>query len=174
MRRLFNISWLLLLLGMAVAYPWLPEQIGGPGKEASRPVFAALMAFVALNALLASHHFALWVGRRWPNQINLPHKEYWFAVERREESLQRLATHLSGLGFQLVLLVAWIYAWPMLNDKLGSAATGFAWTAGGLLTLAFVLWVVRQYKLFPAPPKPTAEAQRISPRQPRRPGEPKT
>jgi hypothetical protein len=176
MRRLFNISWLLLLLGIAVSYPSLPEQIGDPGKEASREAYAALMVFMALNALLASHHFVLWVGQRAPDLINLPHKEFWLAPERREASLERLATHLSGLGVQIVLATAVLFAWPMAGRLLGADAALWGWAAVSLLVLSFVLWVLRQYQLFPAPDTATREAQgqRMPPRRPRRPGEPKT
>jgi hypothetical protein len=152
----------------------LPEQIGDPSKEVSRAAFAALMAFVALNALLASHHFVLWVGRRWPNQINLPHKDYWFAPERREASLQRLATHVSGLGVQIVLLTAGVYAWPVLSQHMGEAAMGWVWAAAGLLVAGLALWGRRQYQMFAAPTTAEALDQRMPPRRPRRPGEPKT
>lgn len=166
MRRLFDLAWLLLMLGMAIAYPWLPEQVGDPGKEASRPVFAGLMVFVAMNALLCSHHFILWIGRRAPGLINLPHKAYWFAPERFEDSLQRLATHLSALGLQVIVLTAGLYAWPVLDAHWGPLPAAWGWAGAGLLLICFGLWVVAQFRQFPAPP-PSSDTP--PPRGPRRP-----
>lgn len=165
MRRALHIGWVLLALGLLLGYPFLPEQVGDPGKQASRAVFAGLMGFVALHSGLCSHHFILWLGRRAPDLINLPHKEHWFAPEQREASLQRLATHVSGLGVQLCLLVAGLYAWPIAEAQFGPLPPEAGWAGAGALGLLFLSWVRAQFRLFPKPPMVPADKDR----QPRRP-----
>ena len=167
MRRAFNLAWLLLIVGMALGYAWLPEQVGSPSKQASRAFFAGVMAFVACHALLCSHHFVLWLGRRAPGVLNLPHKAYWLAPERRQDSLQRMATQLSVLGLMLVALTAAIYAWPILEAQLGPLPDWAAWTGAALLAIGFAVWMRWQYRLFPAPPPAVHE-----PALRRRPGRP--
>jgi hypothetical protein len=125
------------------------------------------MAFVACHALLCSHHFVLWLGRRAPGVLNLPHKAYWLAPERRQDSLQRMATQLSVLGLMLVALTAAIYAWPILEAQLGPLPDWAAWTGAALLAIGFAVWMRWQYRLFPAPPPAVHE-----PALRRRPGRP--
>lgn len=169
MRRLFNLAWLALLAGMALAYPLLPERVGDPGKEASRAVFTTVALFLALIALLCSHHFILWMGRNAPGQLNLPHKRHWFAPERFEDSLQRMATHMSRLGLLVIAFTAALYAWPIAKLHWG-LPTGWA-AAGGLVAAALLLgWGWAQYRMFPAPPPP---ARSEPSRQPRRPDKPR-
>lgn len=169
MRRLFNLAWLALMLGMALSYPLLPERVGDPGKEASRAVYAAVMMFVALNALLCSHHFILWMGRRAPDLINLPYKEYWFALERFEASLQRLATQLSALGLQVIGVNAVLYALPIAEQRGYPLPAPWGWGLVALFTVAFMAWVWRQFRLFPAPPAQEAHPPPRRPTPPRRP-----
>lgn len=166
MRRAFHIAWALLVLGLLAGYPLLPERVGDPGKETSRAAFAGTMVFLSLHAWLCSHHFILWLGRRSPGLINLPHRDYWLAPERREASLQRLGTHLSGLGLLLTLLVGGLYGWQIADEQWGPLPGWLGWSGAGGLGLLFLVWLRLQFRLFPAPP---ASVQPTSVRRPARP-----
>lgn len=171
MRRAFVIAWWGALAALWLSCAWLPEQVGDPGKQAPRALYAVLMLFVLAQAWFCSDRFILWIGHRSPDLLNLPNKAYWMDPVRRTESVERMATHVSGLGLQVLALVAGLHTqvllksqpdWPQPHDSV--------WIAGAaLLAVAFMLWVWRCYRLFPAPPQ--APHEPVAPRRPRRPGE---
>ncbi|MFT7723920.1 MAG: hypothetical protein QM788_14010 [Roseateles sp.] len=170
-RRLFYIAWPLTALLMLATLPWLPAQVGDPGKQTSREVFVAIMLCSLALAGLCSSAFVAWLGRTRPDLINLPHRAYWLAPERREATLARLGEHLSGVGLMLVLLMGGIHAFALLQGQPAwPQPPRAAWQLGAAgLVLWFLLWFWQCYRLFPAPPAPAAPARQ---RRPRRPGDP--
>lgn len=57
----------------------------------ARPVYAASMTVLTLAVPLATWLSLAWLPRRWPRLVNLPNRDHWFAPERREATLARLA-----------------------------------------------------------------------------------
>ncbi|NCT84957.1 MAG: hypothetical protein GXC94_17565 [Comamonadaceae bacterium] len=169
--RLFRFAWPLTALLMAATLPWLPEQVGDPGRETGRVAYLASMLLSVAMAGLCSRGFVTWVGRHAPQQLNLPHKDYWLAPERREATLARLGGHVSVLGLQLLLLLAGIHVSLLLRSRPDwPQAPDAAWPLGAAaLALWFVVWCWQVYRLFPAPPRVGPEPGR----QPRRPDRPR-
>jgi hypothetical protein len=170
-RRLFNIAWPLTALLMVATVPWLPEQVGDPGKQAPREAFLGIMLFsVALGGLF-SGAFVNWVARTRPSQLSVPHRGHWMAPERLDATLARLTEHLAGAGLMVLVLMGGIHAYALLQGQPDWPQPPLlAWQLGAAgLGLWFLLWLRQFYRLFPAPPAGTPPAP---PRHPRRPGRP--
>lgn len=77
-----------------------------------------LMLLLALVVLLPL--FVAWLGR-WLQQlpdelINLPHKQYWLAPERREQTLNYLTNWLQWSACGLVLFFCYLH-WLVLDSQ---------------------------------------------------------
>jgi len=155
-------------LFMLGTLPWLPEQVGDAGHEASRVAYLVSMLLPVAMGGLCSPGFVAWMGRNAPQQISLPHRDYWLAPERREATLARLGEQVSGVGVMMMLLLGGTHGFMLLRFRpdwpqppqevwlLGAAALG----------LWFAVWCWQTWRLFPAPPSGEHAPQR-SPRRPR-------
>ncbi len=172
MRRAFTWTWALVMFGLVFSYPWLPPMVGDPGKEAPRVVYLGIMVFLVAQAWLCSHRFVAWIGHNSPDLLNLPHKAYWMHPDRRHGSVERMATHVSGLGVQVLALLGGIHLYVLFQGQPNwPAVPPELWLGAAIaLGLAFAVWVWRAWVMFPAPPKEPAES--TVRRRPRRPGEP--
>ncbi|MCZ8233771.1 MAG: hypothetical protein ACK5QH_04515 [Rubrivivax sp.] len=171
MRRAFSLGWALAMLGLLLSYPLLPPMVGDPGKEAPRALYMGIMVFVLAQTWLCSHRFIAWIGHTSPDLLNLPHKAYWMHPDRRHDSVERMATHVSGLGLQVLTLMAGMHLYVLFQSQpSGPQVPIEVWLGcAALLGLAFAAWIWRALAMFPAPPKePVAPTV---PRRPRRPGE---
>lgn len=170
-RRLFNIAWPLTALLMLATLPWLPEQVGDPGKQSTREAFVGIMLFAVALAGLCSNAFVAWIGHTRPEQISLPHRGYWLAPERREATLATLGEHLSAVGLMLLVLLWGIHSFALLQGQPHWPQPPLAaWQLGAAgLGVWFLVWLWQFYRLFPAPRAGEAPLRQ---RRPRRPGEP--
>lgn len=174
--RLFVGAWIASAVLMIAGLPWLPEQVGDPGKTLRREAFVGIMLFALANAALCSAGFVGWLGRGAPQLINLPHRDYWLAPERRNATLARLGEHLSALGLLVLALLDGLYVQHVLQAQAQWPQPPKAlWAVGGLgLAAAFGLWCWRVHRMFPAPKNDSATPSPQPPRRrPRRPGEPR-
>jgi uncharacterized membrane protein len=87
--------------------------------------------------------------------INVPHRDYWFAPERRRQSHDRMLVHMLWFA---CLMVAFLIAVNQLVF-MANLRPGHPHLSGpGMITLlaAFLLalvgWVVRLHRMFPRPP----------------------
>jgi uncharacterized membrane protein len=87
--------------------------------------------------------------------INVPHRDYWFAPERRRQSHARMFVHMLWLA---CLMVGFLIA---VNQMIfiANLRPGHPRLRGsdliavpGIFLLAVIAWVVRLYRLFPRPP----------------------
>lgn len=136
-----------LLAGWSVnsAWPYLPERVashfnahGQPDRYMPREAFFTNMALLGGGAIL----FLLLIAglpRVLPNKlINLPHRDYWLAPERRHETVQYLAIWSGWCAIATsVLLVA------MLDLTLRANIAGTRLNAMGMcISLGVYLVVV--------------------------------
>ena len=82
MRWIFDLCWLALIVFMAGSLPWLPDQVGDPGKTMPALGYLALMLPHALLAPWLCTRGIGWVARKHPGLMNMPHKDYWLAEPR--------------------------------------------------------------------------------------------
>jgi uncharacterized membrane protein len=112
-------SRILLLIGMALAvlqiahyYPLMPETMASHFDGAGRPNgYQSRGAFFALTAVMLGAVVAIFIGlasliRLLPTSwVNLPHREYWLAPERRESSVEFIGRQMEGFGVATLLLL---------------------------------------------------------------------
>jgi hypothetical protein len=150
--------------------PYLPEEVGDPGKTMGREAFTWFILGMGVLVPWQCTYGVRWVAKRWPDTINLPHKSYWWAAERRQASLDWMVGHMHTLGLQvLVLCFGLFYAelqtaqpgWPQISTV--------EWSVGAaLLAVWFALWVWQQYRHFPAPPASAMASPQRHPAHPAR------
>ena len=165
MRTSVLFCWLVFLAGVLLSYhyyPLLPESVPSHfGSEGKADGWMEKDAFLTFMGILGVSILGLFLVlarllRHIPNSlINLPHRDYWLAPERRTETLERIGDMLAWFGvatlcFFLAILKMSFDAALMEDPRLDE----------GIMTALLVgylgytaLWVVRLYARFrkPAP-----------------------
>ena len=141
-------------------YPRLPavvgQHFGGDGRAngwASRDAFF-ILSWTVLLVISAIFMFTPRVLRTAPvSLINLPHKDYWLAPERKEESLRFLERDMEWMGVMTVGFIALVLHLAIranLNPEHRLENGPFV-----TLLVAFLVattgWIVRLYRRFPNP-----------------------
>ncbi|AMV16383.1 hypothetical protein VT03_00740 [Planctomyces sp. SH-PL14] len=83
--------------------------------------------------------------RRLPiGLINLPHREYWLAEPRREETLRRLNVEMGWLGLGTILLLIVTFQLCLEANRNGTFRLGNAiWGALAVYLVAMTVWLIR-------------------------------
>lgn len=90
-----------------------------------------------------------WLTRRFPEAVNYPHKEYWFAPQRKEQTLRRLSAQMALFGAATMLLLAGgLYEGVRQTLDPGSTTT-FWWLMGAFLifTVIWTVWLIMSARL---------------------------
>ena len=159
-RGIGSVVFPLFVLSVAT-YVWLssqalPEVVAshfGPSGRANgfmpREAYAQLMAglIVALPLLVVYLPNALM--RRGAGAINLPHRQYWLAPERREQTIERLCRGSFGFGYLLVAFLGYVHQVVLLANRVIPPGLPLEWFVGGLV--AFVVGMLGYAFLFLRP-----------------------
>ena len=118
----------------------------------SREAYAWMMATMSLVTPCAVWAGAAWLPRRWPRLVNLPHRDYWLAPERREATLAWLGRLGLWLGLLSAALIAAIHVEVVLANRRvpPAAGDGMIWVLGAFVA-AIVAMVVRTAWRFRVP-----------------------
>jgi hypothetical protein len=106
-----------------------------------------IVTMVMLGGVAASHFLP-------PSLINIPHRDYWFAPERRRETRARLLRHMLWMVCVAVgLLVTINHFLLAVNLRPGPPRLAAAELAVplALFLVAVTVWTVRLFLLFPRP-----------------------
>ncbi|XHS79766.1 hypothetical protein ACFJGW_07240 [Burkholderiaceae bacterium UC74_6] len=155
MRVVIVLAWCALMALYLLTAPLLPAELGEAGKQMHRFAYLAVMMGVSsFTVFIAGGTLMRALARRWPMAVNLPHRSYWLAPERREASIERLASLMDGMRLLTLAMFAGLHIfllwqarpeWPQPPAWLGMVAIA-------ALVLAFLGWVIRIHRAFPAPP----------------------
>ncbi len=121
------------LLSALAAFVWttagtLPPTVashfgfdGTANGFSSRAVYTAgmLVLVVALPALVGV--LPGWLGRKAGVGLNIPHRAWWLAPERRESTLNFLAAHGAAFALLLAAFLAWVH-WLVVQAHQASPA----------------------------------------------------
>ena len=90
---------------------------------------------------------------RFPHWTNVPHRDYWLAPERREESLCYLSGHGKRLGYLIVMMMMGMHYTVLLANHMRPPALPVPTFTSILIgfALALLWWIVRLYRRFPKP-----------------------
>jgi uncharacterized membrane protein len=144
-------------LGLQVWYwPQLPERIavhfnakGQPDSWASR--LNATILSVSLLVLIPLFFVGIGQVIRWlpSSMINLPHREFWLAPGRRDETLRWITCWMLWFSFGLaVFLVGINHLTFIANRDAQPLADAWSWVAVGaflFVTLAHILLMIRRF-----------------------------
>jgi uncharacterized membrane protein len=150
--RVLILLFLLLAFWQAAHYaPLLPERIashfdaGGRvnGWSSKTDFFALNLAFVVGMALLFGGLTA-WLVRIPNAWINLPHKDYWLAPERRAATLATLQQQMEWLAAATVALLVGITQLTIQANLDGGRAwpQDIFWLLFGGYLFVFMAWLV--------------------------------
>lgn len=144
-----------------ISYPQLPELLathfnnqGTPNGWMTRNAFVVFeLAFQTvvpglffISGLLVEKH---------PNMVNIPHRDYWLAPERRAESVAALRRMLAAYGLLCGLFFIAVCQFLIDTNRhqppVANSALIISMVAGfSVVTLFFVIWCYRRF------PKPAA------------------
>lgn len=149
--RLLLLSLIILAL-LQVAYygPRLPDRMathfdgaGAADGWSSRTEFTVMSLAMALGMGLIFLGTTAWLDRIPNAWINLPHKEYWLAPERRTATLDAFAREMEWLGAATLVLLLGITQLTIEANLTGSGSLGNGfWLLFGSYMLYVVIWVV--------------------------------
>ncbi|MEM7204725.1 MAG: DUF1648 domain-containing protein [Planctomycetota bacterium] len=140
----------------------LPERVashydlaGRADGFSDRGTYLATLSGVCL-ALVALFALVRWLLPRLPNDlINLPHKDYWLAPDRRAASLQRIGNCLSWIGVATVALMTAILGLTIRSHRgdepqsIGAGGWGLT-SAYLVVVLAMVIAMAMSWSRRPA------------------------
>ncbi len=89
--------------------------------------------------------------RKFPQWTNVPNRDYWLSVERRDESLKYLNAHGKRLGCLIVMMMLGMH-YVILKANHMQPPTLPVSTFSSVLfgfVLALIWWIVRLYRRFP-------------------------
>jgi len=146
-----------VVLGAAY-YGDLPQRMavhfdiaGNPDGWGGKSGFVIAMAVVHL-ILLASFALPAFLMRRLPDEwINMPHKDYWLAPERRAETMAGVERSLLWLGVMTMALIA-VLLWETFETNLGrrSGLQLGLWALGAYL-FAVIAWCIALFRSYRRP-----------------------
>lgn len=152
---------LLLSLGLGTAdmvgnYAALPDTVathfdmsGQPNDWMSKTGFLAVS--LSVLALLAGTFMGLpaLIGKFPDSMINVPHKEYWLAPQRRSQTLNWFARQLHWFGSMTVLFMIWVFHQVIRFNLGNSMAHGKSfWFPLIAFFLFTIFWSLRLYLKF--------------------------
>ncbi|HEY9616658.1 MAG TPA: DUF1648 domain-containing protein [Microcoleaceae cyanobacterium] len=151
---------LVVILQTLYFYPQLPETIashfdalGKPNGWSPKSVF-----FVIYAGVLALDAWLFWgmpqaIERRPDRQINLPHKEYWLAADRRADTFAFIREQLRWFGVANLLLMVCVFQLAIsanLNPPPKLPVVQI-WTVLGAYLIYTIGWLVNFYQHFRRP-----------------------
>ncbi len=148
----------MMVISLAWSYFLLPGEVaihfnaaGQPDRRASRDWHVALMGLIGL-ALPLLLLLVFWSIRYLPAGIvNIPHREYWLAPQRRSETADRIFE--LGLWFALLeglffLVIHWLVV--AANRQVQVHLSWLVWpvlVVYLLLVIGWIAWMWRQFRL---------------------------
>ncbi len=158
--RFFILLLVVLALLQAVHYaPLLPEQVATHFNAAGQPDgWSSGSEYLVTNLLLCGGMAALFllltgVMKKLPNEwINMPHKDYWLAPERRDATLSALQKQMEWLGAAtLTLLVGITQLTIEANLSSRPLDNQIFWLLFGSYMIYAIVWAVRLVRGFKLP-----------------------
>jgi hypothetical protein len=126
---------------------------GQPNASMSRGVYRGYMAFLVIVVPLLIAGLPVWVSRRWPMLLNIPHREYWLAPERSAETLASLRARTALVAIATIILIGFVHMLvlranagdqPELDQRMLLVGLG--------AFMAFMIgWIVSLYRRFRRP-----------------------
>lgn len=151
---------LFFLIGIFVAqcvyyYPNLPEKMashfnasGEPDGFMSKQGYFGLLGGI-LGLLILEFTFLPWIIGKMPKQlINMPNKEFWFAEERRAETLNIIRQYFEVFSAALLALFIGINQLAIRANLTGENLSSQSWLILGAFLIFVIGWLIKFYRRF--------------------------
>jgi uncharacterized membrane protein len=161
-RFLYAFLILVCLLMMAYYYPQMPQRMashfaadGRVNGWQSRDAFFVLMLLVTSTSAIVGFLAPLQIAARSNARINLPHRDYWLAPERRERTMRFISATMAwfACGILLVLVSGTFLALRanLAPDHRFNSEAMLVVLGGSLLgLLGLLVGLVRHFRKVPA------------------------
>lgn len=161
-RVAFAVLLAIALVQALVYYPQLPDRLashfdaaGHANGWSSKGAYFALQAFILLVMTGCFGALPAWLERAPTTLLNLRHKDYWLAPERRVATLARVASALTWFGCVALVLVtsvtSLVIRFNLSREQVLPAAP--IWTLLGGFVVCAALLVMRLVYLGRRPPR---------------------
>jgi len=126
---------------------------GQPNASMSRGVYRGYMTFLVIVVPLLVAGLPVWVSRRWPMLLNIPHREYWLAPERSAATVDSLRARTAVLAIAMIGLICFVHLLVLSANAGDQPELDQRMLLIGLGTfIAFMLaWIVSLYRRFRKP-----------------------
>lgn len=140
---------------VAIGYSVLPANMashfdatGSPDAWTGRDAFV-LLWLVILGSLVTMCLGVPWlVGRMPTNLINMPHRDYWLAPERRGEAMRIMASLMGWMGVGTLVLMMGMWQLTVdANLSRGNLSQSAWWWLVGYSVFVAV-WLVAMFRAF--------------------------
>lgn len=174
----FKISIALLVVlfvvfgaSLLASIPMLPDRMathfdgnGDPNGWMTRSEHIVIMGF--LGAFMPLFIMMVcWTARYLAaSSVNIPHRDYWMAEERRIESTEFIFEHSVWLACLFVAFVTGLHWCVVFSNRLQPVRLPLEWVLSdaGLFLVGITAWVVCLYRRFPAP-RPASDGKPVTP-----------
>ena len=160
MRKVFVGIYVLSALITLGTYFTLPDDIavhfdgdGRPNGWSSRETHLVIMLIVLAVVFATFHSLPNLLRVLPPSLINIPHRDYWLAEERREETVQRMASLLAEIGIAtmaFMTLVVLLVVDANFKDPVRMSGLGM-WGGLGFYLAFTMFWCIRLLLAFRKP-----------------------
>ena len=98
-----------------------------------------------------------WLPRRWTHLVNIPHRDYWLAPERKEESLKFLASHGWWFCCLLIPTVAGVHYAIVVGHRSQPPELSLPLflTVLGCFGAGLTVWGIKLFQRFHKPEQPS-------------------
>ena len=151
---------LFFLIGVFVSqcvyyYPNLPEIMashfdgaGKPNGWMSKQSFF-LLEVVILGFIILEFTFLPWIIGKMPNRlINMPNKEFWFAEERRAETINIIQHFFEWFSAGLLALFVSVNQLVFRANLTGENLSSYSWLILGAFLFFVVIWLIKFLRRF--------------------------
>jgi len=156
----FLVAVVLAAVFVATTTPLLPDPVashfgvgGRPNGWMPRGVYVVLWLVLACVVPGAAVAAITLFARRAPRLINMPKRDYWFAPERRETTIDWLTSSALWLGTLVAAFMAGVH-WMILSANLAQPTMlpqAAFWIVLGVFFAAIGLWTALFYARFRKP-----------------------
>lgn len=162
MNQRFGSVLFFLLLAAAAVFVWatsasLPPVVASHFAASgiadgfmSRPVYRVVLLLLAVGIpLLVAFGPLPFIGKHGAG-LNIPHRQYWLAPERREQTLGVLQRHGLWFGVSVALFVTYVHWLVVLANRLQPPRLSMSALLAGMVVFlaALVAWLLVLYSRF--------------------------
>lgn len=150
------IGWLFSIAHVAYYYPQLPDTVashfnarGEADATTSKTAHTALMISLQTGLVVMFLGFTFGLRHLPPTLINLPHKEYWLAPERRGRTYERMGCSLLMIAIGTQIFFVAINQIVTLYN-LGVPATQWFWVVFGIymvFVIGYCIWLFISFRV---------------------------